>query len=148
MQLAEQAGAVVHAVCSDRNVQLVESLGAVRVFDYTVEDFTTSGERYDAVFDTVSRSSFARCRPVLAQQGCYLPTTGLVNHVLALRTAITGGPRVRTGMSVRKHAAFWRSCANCSRWTGSVSSSTAVIPSPRSSRRTGTSTVDTRPAMS
>jgi NADPH2:quinone reductase len=106
VQLAEQAGAVVHAVCSGRNSRLVKSLGAARVFDYTVEDFTTSGERYDAVFDTVSRSSFARCRPVLAQQGCYLPTTGLVNHVLALRTAIAGGPRVRTGMSVRKHAAL------------------------------------------
>ena len=45
--------------------KLVESLGADRVFDYTVEDFTTSGERYDVVFDTVGRSSFARCRPVL-----------------------------------------------------------------------------------
>jgi NADPH:quinone reductase-like Zn-dependent oxidoreductase len=88
------------------NVKLVESLGADRVFDYTVEDFTTSGERYDAVFDTVGRSSFARCRRVLAPRGCYLPTTGLVNNVLALRTAVTGGPRVRTGMSVRKQAAL------------------------------------------
>ena len=57
VQLAGHAGAVVHAVCSGRNVKLVESLGADRVFDYTVEDFVTSGERYDAVFDTVSRSS-------------------------------------------------------------------------------------------
>jgi NADPH2:quinone reductase len=106
VQLAKQAGAVVHAVCSGRNVKLVESLGADRVFDYTAEDFTASGERYDAVFDTVGRSSFARCRRVLAPRGCYLPTTGLVNNVLALRTAVTGGPRVRTGMSVRKHAAL------------------------------------------
>ena len=43
---------------------------------------------------------------MLAPRGCYLPTTGLVNNVLALRTAVTGGPRVRTGMSVRKHAAL------------------------------------------
>lgn len=106
VQLAKQAGAVVHAVCSGRNAKLVESLGADRVFDYTVEDFTAGGERYDVVFDTVSRSSFARCRPVLAPTGCYLPTTGLGNNVLALRTALTGGPRVRTGMSVRKHAAL------------------------------------------
>jgi NADPH2:quinone reductase len=106
VQLAKQAGAVVHAVCSGRNAKLVESLGADRVWDYTVEDFTTSGERYDAVFDTVGRSSFARCRRVLAPSGCYLPTTGLVNNVLAVRTAVTGGPRVRTGMSVRKHAAL------------------------------------------
>jgi NADPH2:quinone reductase len=54
----------------------------------------------------VGRSSFARCRPVLAPRGCYLPTTGLANNVLALRTAVTGGARVRTGMSVRKHAAL------------------------------------------
>jgi NADPH2:quinone reductase len=106
VQLAKQAGAVVHAVCSGRNVKLVESLGADRVFDYTVEDFTTSGERYDAVFDTVGRSSFTRCRPVLAPRGRYLPTTGLINNVLELRTAITRGPRVRTGMSIRKHAAL------------------------------------------
>jgi NADPH:quinone reductase-like Zn-dependent oxidoreductase len=106
VQLAKHVGAVVHGVCSGRNAKLVESLGADRVFDYTVEDFTTSGERYDAVFDTVGRSSFARCRQVLAPRGCYLPTTGLVNNLLALRTAVTGGPRVRTGMSVRKHTAL------------------------------------------
>jgi len=106
VQLAGQAGATVHAVCSGRNAKLVESLGAERVFDYTVEDFATSGERYDAVFDTVGRSSFARCRRVLAPGGCYLPTTGLVNNVHALRTAVARGPRVRTGMSVRKHAAL------------------------------------------
>ncbi len=106
VQLAKQVGAVVHGVCSGRNAKLVESLGADRVFDYTVEDFTTSGERYDAVFDTVGRSSFARCRPVLAPRGSYLPTTGLMNNVLAIRTTVTGGRRVRTGMSVRKHAAL------------------------------------------
>ncbi|MEH1125270.1 NAD(P)-dependent alcohol dehydrogenase [Micromonospora sp. CPCC 206061] len=106
VQLAKQLGAVVHGVCSGRNVKLIESLGTDRVFDYTVEDFTASGERYDAVFDTVGRSSFARCRPVLAPRGCYLPTTGLVNTALAVRTAVTGGPRVRTGMSVRKHVAL------------------------------------------
>jgi NADPH:quinone reductase-like Zn-dependent oxidoreductase len=106
VQVAAAAGARVDAVCSGRNAKLVESLGAGRVFDHTVEDFTTSGERYDVVFDTVSRSSFTHCRPVLAPHGCYLPTTGLINNVLALRTAITRGRRVRTGMSVRKHAAL------------------------------------------
>jgi NADPH:quinone reductase-like Zn-dependent oxidoreductase len=106
VQLAKHVGAVVHGVCSGRNAKLVESLGADRVFDYTVEDFTTSGESYDAVFDTGGRSSFARCRPVLVPRGSYLPTTGLVNNVLAVRTTVTGGPRVRTGMSVRKRAAL------------------------------------------
>jgi NADPH2:quinone reductase len=106
VQLARQSGAVVHAVCSGRNAPLVESLGAERVFDYTAEDFTRSGERYDIVFDTVGRSSFADSRRVLAPRGCYLPTTGLGNTVHALRTTVTRGQRVRTGMSVRKHAAL------------------------------------------
>ncbi|MDG4767975.1 NAD(P)-dependent alcohol dehydrogenase [Solwaraspora sp. WMMD406] len=107
VQLARQLGAEVHGVCSGRNAELVGSLGAHRVFDYTAEDFTTSGEHYDVVFDTVGRSSFARCRPVLTRRGCYLPTTGLVvNNLLAAGTAVTGGRRVRTGMSVRKHSAL------------------------------------------
>ncbi|MDI6100208.1 NAD(P)-dependent alcohol dehydrogenase [Actinoplanes sp. NEAU-A12] len=106
VQMAARAGAIVHGVCSGRNVRLAESLGAARVFDYTAEDFTGSGERYDVVFDTVTRSTYAACRPVLAPHGVYLPTTGLINNVLELRTALTGGPRVRTGMSVRKHEAL------------------------------------------
>lgn len=110
VQLAKHFGARVHGVCSGRNAELVKSLGAERVYDYTVEDFTTSGETYDAVFDTVGRSSFAAGRPVLAPRGSYLPTTGLVNTVHAARTAVTGGKRVRTGMSVRKHAALAALC--------------------------------------
>ncbi|GAA4468901.1 NAD(P)-dependent alcohol dehydrogenase [Phytohabitans houttuyneae] len=106
VQLARHLGAVVHGVCSGRNAELVTSLGAERVYDYTVEDFRTGGERYDAVFDTVGRSSYSACRPVLAPRGSYLPTTGLANNALALWTAARGGPRVRTGMSVRKHAAL------------------------------------------
>ncbi|MET0419193.1 MAG: NAD(P)-dependent alcohol dehydrogenase [Actinoplanes sp.] len=97
VQLAHQHGAIVHGVCSGRNAKLVESLGASRVFDYTREDFTAGGERYDAVFDTVTRSSAAQCRPLLTPRGLYLPTTGLLNYVR---------PRTRTGMSVRKHDAL------------------------------------------
>ena len=93
-------------MCSGRNAGLVGSLGADQVVDHTGEDFLTSGERYDVVFDTATRSSFAQCRRVLTRGGCYLPTTGLVNNVLAISTAVTRGPRVRTGMSVRKHAAL------------------------------------------
>jgi NADPH:quinone reductase-like Zn-dependent oxidoreductase len=106
VQLAARAGAVVHGVCSGRNAALVASLGAARVFDYTAEDFTVSGERYDVVFDTVTRSSYKKCRLVLAPRGVYLPTTGMINNVLAVGTALVPGPRVRTGMSVRKHQAL------------------------------------------
>lgn len=106
VQLGRRLGAEVHGVCSGRNADLVTSLGATKVHDYTIGDFTRSGERYDVVFDSVERSSFAACRPVLTPRGSYLPTTGLINNWLAFRTALTGGPRVRTGMSVRKHAAL------------------------------------------
>ncbi|WP_027659313.1 NAD(P)-dependent alcohol dehydrogenase [Salinispora fenicalii] len=107
IQLAKYLGAVVHGVCSGRNAKLVEELGADRVFDYTVEEFTTSGERYDAIFDVVGGSSFTRCRSVLTPRGCYLPTTNLaVNTLLAAATALIRGPRVRTRMSVDKHAAL------------------------------------------
>jgi NADPH:quinone reductase-like Zn-dependent oxidoreductase len=106
VQIAARAGAVVHGVCSGRNAALAASLGASRIHDYTVEDFTAGDENYDVVFDTVTRSSYRECRPILKARGVYLPTTGLINNVLELRTAVTGGPRVRTGMSVRKHDAL------------------------------------------
>jgi NADPH2:quinone reductase len=106
VQLATHAGALVHAVCSGRNVSSLSRSARTGCSTTPSRTFVTSGERYDAVFDTVNRSSFTHCRRVLTPGGCYLPTTGLVNNVLALGTAITRGTRVRTGMSVRKHAAL------------------------------------------
>ncbi|GAA1602529.1 NAD(P)-dependent alcohol dehydrogenase [Catellatospora bangladeshensis] len=106
VQLARHLGAHVTAVCGTRNVELVTSLGADRVIDYTAEDFTATGDTYDVVFDTVGRSSFTRCRRVLAPRGCYLPTTGLHHLPLSWWTALRGGPRVVTGMSVSKNEAL------------------------------------------
>jgi NADPH2:quinone reductase len=106
VQLAKHFGAHVTGVCSGRNAELVRSLGADRVVDYTREDFTRDGERYDIIFDTVGRSSFAACRGSLTGTGRYLATTGLVNYPLALWTRLRGGPRVISGMSVQKHAAL------------------------------------------
>jgi NADPH2:quinone reductase len=102
VQLAKHLGAEVIGVCGPRNVELVRSLGADRVIDYTEADFTTSGERYDVIFDTVGKSSFARCRRSLTRTGRYVSTVGLWNNVLALWTAVRGGPTVVTGMSVDK----------------------------------------------
>jgi NADPH2:quinone reductase len=96
----------VTGVCSTGNVELVKSLGADRVVDYTKEDFTESGETYDIIFDTVGKSSFARCKPSLAKQGRYLPTVGLWNNVLMLWTSVTGGKEVVTGMSTDKNEAL------------------------------------------
>ena len=62
VQLAKYFGAEVTGVCSASNTEMVESLGADRVIDYTKEDPTKHGQTYDAIFDAVRKTSFARCR--------------------------------------------------------------------------------------
>ena len=74
VQLAKHYGAEVTGVCSTTNLDLVLSLGADHVIDYTQEDFTRSNERYDIIFDVVAKSSFGRCKQTLAEGGVYLTT--------------------------------------------------------------------------
>jgi NADPH:quinone reductase-like Zn-dependent oxidoreductase len=72
VQLAKYFGAEVTGVCSATNVELVKSLGADQVFDYTKEDFTRSGETYNIIFDTVGKSSLSGCLRSLKKEGSYL----------------------------------------------------------------------------
>jgi NADPH:quinone reductase-like Zn-dependent oxidoreductase len=98
VQLARYFGADVTAVCTTKNLELVSSLGADRVVDYTQEDFTKSGELYDVIFDAVGKHSFRRCRRSLRQGGTYLATDlGFLWHVplLALLSRRIGSKRVR-----------------------------------------------------
>jgi len=74
VQLAKHLGANVTAVCGTRNLDLVTSLGADAVIDYTAGDFTKSGATYDFVFDAVGKSSFARCKRLLKPGGTYIAT--------------------------------------------------------------------------
>jgi len=69
VQIAKSFGAIVTGVCSTRNVAMVGSIGADHVVDYTQEDFTQSGLRYDLVFDTVGNRSLSSCRRVLSSNG-------------------------------------------------------------------------------
>jgi NADPH:quinone reductase-like Zn-dependent oxidoreductase len=69
VQIAKAFGAEVTGVCSSRNVDLVRSLGADHVFDYTREDFTKSGLRYDLIFDCVANHSLSECKRVLSPKG-------------------------------------------------------------------------------
>jgi NADPH:quinone reductase-like Zn-dependent oxidoreductase len=72
VQIARYFGAEVTGVCSTTNLELVKSLGADKVIDYyTKEDFTKTGQTYDIIFDTVSKSSFSRCKGSLTQNGVY-----------------------------------------------------------------------------
>jgi NADPH:quinone reductase-like Zn-dependent oxidoreductase len=97
VQLAKHFGAYVTAVCNTKNVELVRSLGADRVIDYTHEDFTQDGETYDVIFDCVGKHSFRRSRRSLKPGGIFIETDlGFLWHVppLALLTRWIGDKRV------------------------------------------------------
>ncbi len=97
VQLAKYFGAEVTAVCDTRHVELVRSLGPDRVIDYTTEDFTTSGETYDVVFDAVGKLSFKRCKASLKPRGVYASTDlgpKNQNPFLAMWTSRIGDKKV------------------------------------------------------
>ena len=97
VQLARYFDADITAVCNTKNLELVRSLGADRVVDYTQEDFTKNGEIYDIIFDAVGKHSFRRCRRSLKPGGIYVETDlGFMWHVplLALLTRWVGDKRV------------------------------------------------------
>jgi len=72
VQLAKYFGAKVTGVCSNTNLELVKSLGAEKVIDYTKEDFSKDSETYDVIFDTVNKASFLDCKKVLKKKGIFI----------------------------------------------------------------------------
>jgi NADPH:quinone reductase-like Zn-dependent oxidoreductase len=97
VQLLKQLGAKVTAACGPEHLELVKSLGADRVVDYTAQDFTRDTQRYDVVLDAVGKSSFLRCRRLLKPHGVYLSSEFgplAQNLVLALITPVGGGRKV------------------------------------------------------
>jgi len=103
VQLAKYFGAEVTGVCGTKNIDLVQSLGADRVVDYTKEDFTTTGESYDIIFDTVGKSSFDRCRKAMKSNGKYISTVMSFKVILqSILTKPGNKKKVIFAMSVNK----------------------------------------------
>jgi len=81
VQLAKYFGAEVTGVCSTTNLELVKSIGADKVIDYTQEDFTERGEFYDIIFDTVLKLPKSNCKKALTPNGKYITTRGMFKEL-------------------------------------------------------------------
>ena len=96
VQLARQHfGAEVTGVCGTANIELVKSLGADKVIDYTKEDFTQSGERYDVIFDAVGLTTHAQSKGLLKDDGTYLSvqssTSEETENLVTLKALVEAG---------------------------------------------------------
>ncbi len=97
VQIIKHLGARVTAVCNTKNVELVKSLGADEVIDYTQQDFTKTNQVFDFIFDAVGKSSFGACKPLLTKKGIYISTElgkNAENVWLALLTSLGGGKKL------------------------------------------------------
>jgi len=101
VQYAKSVGAEVTGMCSTRNLDLVRSLGAAHVVDYTREDFSTTGQRYDLIFDTVGNLSTPACQRALNPGGrCVVAGFTTMAHMIfqvalrGARTSLRGGKKI------------------------------------------------------
>jgi NADPH:quinone reductase-like Zn-dependent oxidoreductase len=83
VQLAKYFETEVTGVCSTKNIELVKSLGADHVIDYTKEDFTKSNDKYDIIFDTIGKTHMKPCMKMLKPNGKYILTEFGISHMLA-----------------------------------------------------------------
>lgn len=72
LQIARQFDVKITATCNTKNIDLIKSLGADKIYDYTKEDFTDYNDKYDFIFDAVGKSTFGKCKPLLKEKGIYI----------------------------------------------------------------------------
>jgi 2-desacetyl-2-hydroxyethyl bacteriochlorophyllide A dehydrogenase len=103
VQLAKSFGAIVTGVCSTANVDLVKSLGADKVIDYTKEDFTKNGETYDVIFDAVKTISISRTLKSLNKKGVLILSAGMAKEMFqGIWLSITTSIKVLSGIISHK----------------------------------------------
>jgi NADPH:quinone reductase-like Zn-dependent oxidoreductase len=106
VQIAKSFGAYVTGVCSTRNLDMVRSIGADRVFDYTHDDFAKSEQRYDIFFDCFANHSLFACRRVLNPKGIYIAIGGPSGPwMIGLLGRMVTGP-ILSGLTSQKFVAF------------------------------------------
>ncbi len=97
VQLLKYYDAIVTAVGNTKNMDLIKSLGADKVYNYEKEDFTKDTDKYPFVFDAVGKSTFGKCKPLLTPKGVYISSElgpNAENLYLPITTKIKGGKRV------------------------------------------------------
>ena len=121
VQIAKALGAEVTGVCSTRNVEMVRSIGADHVIDYTKEDFTKGGPRYDVIMDNVASHSLSATRRALTPDGVHVPSSGHAGMGWIIAAALTaifvrqqGGP-VRRSHEQREPARAQRTSSRPAR---------------------------------
>ena len=72
LQFVKQYDVKITATCNTKNIHLIKSLGADKIYDYTKEDFTKDNEKYDFIFDSVGKSTFGKCKSLLKEKGVYI----------------------------------------------------------------------------
>ncbi len=104
IQFLRHHGVEVTATCRKVHFEQVKKLGADKVIDYEKEDFTTTVEKYDHIFDTVGKSTFGKCKPLLKPKGKYISSElgpGGQNILLMMTTPMTGGKRCQIAIPVK-----------------------------------------------
>jgi NADPH:quinone reductase-like Zn-dependent oxidoreductase len=97
VQIAKSFGTNVTGVSSTKNLELIKSLGADKVIDYTKEDFTKTHQRYDIILDAVAKSSYSKCKKILNQGGIFISTRfSPLLLIQVMSTVLFGSKKAKT----------------------------------------------------